>query len=152
MHQICHIKIKKFKIISPKTAGAPKIADADTVYGFKAILSPVNFRIKYKISKRQTPIKLLNSKNLIGFRLKTAKIKSVKAKTANKIIAPYLKKVIKSPNIIVMIKFLKNARNLKTPPKRAAVLFISHFLRCHRPQQLHLQNRIHRFGQYQYPF
>ena len=36
----------------------------------------------------------LKSKNLIGFRLKTAKIKSVKAKIANKIIAPYFKKVI----------------------------------------------------------
>ena len=53
--------------------------------------------------KVKAEYELLKSKNLIGFRLKTAKIKSVKAKTANKIIAPYFKKVIKSPNIIVMI-------------------------------------------------
>ncbi len=120
---MCHIKNIKFKIISPKTAGAPKIAEDDTVYGFKAILRPVNFLVKYKISKRQTPIKLLKSKNLIGFRLKIAKIKIVNAKIDNKTIAPYFKKIIKSPNIIVMILSLEKCKKFENAAQKGGLFF-----------------------------
>ncbi len=106
MHRNCHIKNKKFKISSPKTAGMPKVAEVVTVYGLIARFIPVNFLVKYKINKRQTPKKPLKTKNLIGFRLSIAKIKDVKIKITSKMTALYFKKDIKSPNIIVMILIL----------------------------------------------
>ncbi len=83
----------------------PKTAEKPTVKQFKAMLTPVNFRVKYKISKSEIPIKAFKIKNLIGVLLITDIIKSVKPKTQSKTIIPYFKNNIKSPNIILMLKW-----------------------------------------------
>ncbi len=113
MYCFCHIRNKKFNIKKTITAGIPNTADKNTVYSLISKLIPVNFLVKYKISSRQTPVKALNKTNLSGFLVLKAKINTVKIVIENKIIIPYFKVVIKSPNIIVVIYRMNNDRKLQ---------------------------------------
>lgn len=78
---------------------------------------PVNFRVKYKIKRVESPKNAFNNINLKSFRLLKAKIKIAIRARIKAVSKKYFKNIIKSPNIIVVTFNVKNEFNLKMPPR-----------------------------------